>query len=275
MSNHHLLFIKASPASSSADDKPAFFSTIRSYSHPDYYSVRFRNISANTTHEFPPILDYSPFIKPHLSQYFYPTWLKLGLISWKISALLGELQHYKQGDWILYHDYNYQKYPVYLENFNVSPRFICRVQGHADIALFTEGYKPIGIDLPAYHTTLYRSLCTISNTACGLWSGALAIRNNQAARDFLMAWATMVSPHNLLSPLLDSSMVGSPQMIAPEQSMLSLLYYCHKKLFQGYIAPKLIKTYHRRLPSNRISFLRYNLINTASRLKLQLKYLSR
>ena len=274
MYNYHLLFIKASSCGLQ-DENPGILSTIRLCSHPAYESVRLRHITGNTSDESQRILDYLPFISPQLSQYFYPTWLKLGLISWKIFALLDELPRYNQGDWILYHDYNYLKYPVYLDNFNTSPRFISSVQGHADIALFTEGYKPIGTDISKYHITMYRSLCCISNSVCGLWSGALAIRNNQAARDFLMSWATMVAPHNLLLPLLDHSMVGSPQMIAPEQSMLSLLYYCHKKLFKGYIAPKLITTNHRKIPSNHLHLFHYRLINRASRLKCQLKYLCR
>lgn len=275
MLKHHLLLIKANPTCVLPDEDPYLVSTIRGHSHSAYDSVRFRNLLCNTSHESQVILDYSPFISRELSQYFYPTWLKLGLISWKIFALLSELQHYKQDDWILYHDYNYLKYPVYLHNYNVNPLFIRRVQGNADIALFTEGYKPIGIDTSSYHTSLYCSLCSISKNACGLWSGALAIRNNQVARDFLMAWATMVAPHNLLSPLLDHSMVGSPQMIAPEQSMLSLLYYCHKKLFQGCPAPKLICTYKRRVPANRTNLLRYSLVNTASQFKRHFKQSSR
>lgn len=256
MSSHHLLFIKVNLPQPRQDNQVSPH-LLKASAHSSYDTFTFRTIDLQGSPPIPPILNYYPYVPDSISRYFYPLWLRLGLLSWKIFALIEELQRYELNSWILYHDYNYLKYPVYLHNIRINPLFLSLTQADADIALFTEGYKPLCIDVSHYHFLLYSSLASVSNYSTGLWSGALAFRNNQRTREFLQAWATMISPTNFLVPLLSPGSIGDIQMVAPEQSMLTMLYHSYRQLAPNAAQPKLIYTRARKMPSNKLVLFMY------------------
>ena len=175
-------------------------------------------------------MDYSKFFKKIKKKIRYQDgWLKNGCMAWHPRIIYQSLIDLcKPNDILVYHDINFDKYPIYLKNFDFDKSFFSKIVTNHSVVLFRDTYQPLKVQcknflIKKYKLEKYRNLN-------GFWLGFIVVKNNHKGRNFVKEWCKLSTINNL-GPLPDTNEVDQDFVYnTASQSTLSVLYYKEKKL---------------------------------------------
>ncbi len=177
------------------------------------------------------VLDYSKFFKKNKKKKirYQDGWLKNGCMAWHPRIIYQSLIDLcKPNDILVYHDINFDKYPIYLKNFDFDKSFFSKIVTNHSVVLFRDTYQPLKVQcknflIKKYKLEKYRNLN-------GFWLGFIVVKNNHKGRNFVKEWCKLSTINNL-GPLPDTNEVDQDFVYnTASQSTLSVLYYKEKKL---------------------------------------------
>lgn len=207
----------------------------------------------------------------YLRRYSKRLWMSLGLITWKARLICERLKEISENDILLYHDYDSERYSAYNSNLRLHSSRYRELIENSDMVLFTEGYKPIGMDVSSYHVDLYRNIMV--NTVLpktGLWAGALLVRNNARTRAFMEGWISATRYELLIRPLRLDKEDGNMQAFSGEQSLLTMLYWSRISL-ESRTKIRLVKTKKRLIPGDDIKAVVYEALHVSAQFRQLVK----
>lgn len=195
-------------------------------------------------------LDFSDKLPLHIASASRPSWIRMGLITWKFRLILQHLStQIPPGDLLLYHDYDFEKYPQYLHNITDSCcDYLLSSYRDIDVGIFDEGFKPLSIDIPSGFVQFYEPvLPKYFQYRSGSWAGALLVRHSFQSVQFLQALNASCTYKHLLSMLTDTTCLRRGERFSGEQAVLSLLKLCAPSLFPD-LRIASIHTRNRQIP---------------------------
>ena len=197
-------------------------------------------------------LDFSDKLPLHIASASRPSWIRMGLITWKFRLILQHLTQIPPGDLLLYHDYDFEKYPQYLSNISDSCcDYLLSSYHDIDVGIFDEGFKPLSIDIPSGLVQFYEPvLPKYFQYRSGSWAGALLVRHSFQSVQFLQALNASCNYKHLLSILTDTTSLRRSERFSGEQAVLSLLKLCAPSLFHR-LRISSIHTQNRQIPFNK------------------------
>jgi hypothetical protein len=218
------------------------YSTYEQKNFSSIFKKKFKNsfvwtpkiINENYKHLKWTVRNYQKFFKKKNKKIkFHSQWLQNGCHSWKPQIIYFSLKDLcKPNDIIIYHDINFKKYPVYLNNFDLSDAFFFNLIRKYSLVLFRDTYQPLKAQCKNFLLNRF-NLQNFKNKN-GFWSGSIIVKNNFKGMAFIKKWCAISTIENL-GPLPDTAEKdASFFMNAVDQSTLSILYYKEKK-FQKYI----------------------------------------
>ena len=200
------------------------------------------------------VLDYSKFFKEKNKRKirYQKGWLKNGCMAWHPRIIYQSLIDLcKPNDILVYHDINFDKYPIYLKNFDFEKNFYSKILSSHSVALFRDTYQPLKVQcknflIKKYKLEKYKNLN-------GFWLGFIVVKNNHKGRKFVKEWCKLSTINNL-GPLPDTNVVDREFICnTASQSTLSILYYKERKM-REYI--KIVYTPFRQIFKFNIFYLR-------------------
>ena len=187
------------------------------------------------------VADYTKFFKKKNKNYkkliiknkkrvqFPQGWLKNGCMAWHPRIIYHSLIDLcKPNDILVYHDINFDKYPIYLKNFNFDRNFYSKIISNHSVVLFRDSYQPLkaqckNLLLQRFNLQKYKNLN-------GFWLGFIVVKNDSKGRRFIKKWCKLSTINNL-GPLPDTRESDHDFVYnTATQSTLSILYYKEKKM---------------------------------------------
>jgi len=194
---------------------------------PEIINTKYKNLKWS-------IKNYQKFFQIENKKLkFFRQWLQNGCQAWKPQIIYFSLNDLcKPNDILIYHDINFEKYPVYLKNFDLSDSFFLNLIGSHSVVLFRDTYQPLKAQCKNFLLKKF-NMQEFKNYN-GFWSGSLIVKNDSKGKIFIKKWCKISTIENL-GPLPDTAERDSSFfMNAVDQSTLSILYYKERK-FQQYI----------------------------------------
>jgi hypothetical protein len=159
-------------------------------------------------------------------------WANLNCLLWKpaiMSAMLSEDSEIEEDSIIIYHDIDYQKYPMYKKNFAEVGPFVKNTIKNHSILLITDALINLYIDCK--QEVLRKYLNSEGRTLCHRWAGCLAMKKNSHSREFCLDWFNLTSKHEVRSQITSFDNYQDFFWHSPEQATLSVVYYLWKYRF--------------------------------------------
>jgi len=185
---------------------------------PKFIKKNYKNLIWTTK-------DYTKNIsQSSLQPNIFRSWSKNGLQAWKPQIIYYSLINLcKPNDILVYHDINFIKYPVYLNNYNFDKSFFSNSIFNYSIVLFRDSYQPLKYQckkdlLQKYKLQKYKNFN-------GFWSGCLIVKNNTYGRNFIKKWCKLSTIDNLGASLDINKEIPDFLVNSVDQSTLSVLYY--------------------------------------------------
>lgn len=156
-------------------------------------------------------------------------WLKNGCMAWQPNIIYRSLIDLcKPNDILVYHDINYDKYPVYLKNFNFNKNFFSNIISNHSVVLFRDSYQPLKAQCKNFLLKKYK--LKKHQNSNGFWLGFIIIKNDSYGRKFVKKWCQISTIKNL-GPLPDTKYVDNKFVYnTATQSTLSILFYKEKNM---------------------------------------------
>ena len=159
-------------------------------------------------------------------------WVNLNCLLWKpaiMSAMLAEDSEIEEGTVIIYHDVDFQKYPMYTKNFaELGPFFRNKIQDHS-ILLVTDALINLYIDCK--QEVLRKYLHSEGRTLCHRWAGCFAMKKNKYSREFCKDWYNLTSKGEVRNQVTSFDNYEDFFWHSQEQATLSVIYYLWKYRF--------------------------------------------
>lgn len=199
-------------------------------------------------------------------------WARIGNLLWK-PRLLSELSRdHLEGDIVMYHDVNLEKYPEYLRNVDRWSSFVTKALRGRHVLLFRDRKTPLSFDVKPELTEALLPNCRPDELS-NVWAGALAFRCSQEARSFLDEWKRLCEIKDYLSPTTRARRDNHFYWHTGEQAILATYFHLSRRVHRDRVAKVVYLRESREIPPrNPISFLafllgkfRYRFVKSLSR----------
>ena len=178
---------------------------------------------------------------------FNPRWLASGYFMWKPVMIKEALKRIPESSFLVYHDFNINKYNEYRNNISRDPMGLVRLlNNNKCILAFRQYGKKIGLDVKSKTIREF----SLNPSHDGFWGGCLVLKNNPYSRDFIAEWADLCNQDNTL-PIPDHNQSNIQKGFgghSADQALLTALII--QKMDQGLISVKTIndRDIHDRYP---------------------------
>ena len=151
-----------------------------------------------------------------------PTWEKTGLFMWKPLLLHRILIHdLEEGDVLIFHDSNTEKYPQYLEGAAHWNLLAHELLNKVNADVFIPFGMHMRFDVKAQ--LLRKYLGDDAGSIRGLWVGIIVIRKSKKSEKFLSEWVELCSDVENLAPVPNHQPHPEFYWHSPEQAVAGVL----------------------------------------------------
>lgn len=176
--------------------------------HADVYlTFTPRRLTAEAPEAAVACRDYSPWLERHPGKgqlrNFNPVWARAGFLMWKphLLELVVGSKDIAEGDVVLYHDVNFHKYPVYVNDCAQWRSLSCELLGELKADIFVPRGNRLKRDVKSFLIQKY--LGDRGFDLAGVWAGLILMRKSRDLLEFLREWKEMSSQLDNISPLPD------------------------------------------------------------------------
>lgn len=138
---------------------------------------------------------YSPELRVNNS------WAKMGLLRWKPRLIMDFLSStdVSEGDIVLYHDADTEKYPDYLFGVERWAKWLRRRMRGLDVLCFDDNHAPLASDAKPELFDVIPQIPSESRPH-HIWAGAIAVRKSPGGLEFVSRWFELCTFDNV-SPI--------------------------------------------------------------------------
>lgn len=154
-------------------------------------------------------------------------WSRVGLMRWKPRLILDFLlsERVSDGDIVMYHDIDVEKYPVYVEGISHWARWVRRKIEAVDVLVFEDSGTLLSEDTKPELIEFYFG-DSANPKWTHVWAGALAVKKTSFGLEFVRFWNEECTVANLW-PISSSACQGFLKH-SHEQAVLGCLYYLER-----------------------------------------------
>lgn len=162
---------------------------------------------------------YSPELRVNTS------WARMGLLRWKPRLIMDFLTgiDVKEGDIVLYHDADTEKYPDYLFGVERWAKWLRRRMEGLDVLCFDDNHAPLASDAKPELFDVIPQTPSLSRPH-HIWAGAIAVRKSPGGQDFVSRWFELCTFDNV-SPITKQPTPEGFVQNSVDQAVLGSFWY--------------------------------------------------